>query len=134
MNKGFTLIELLIVMVIIATLVAVALPKYRVTMERSRAMEAVANVKALAEYANARYIIDNTYSTSISADTIPSKYFLNPYLSISGSSSATIRSSRKEPTSFKYDIVGTVSNGDTLVLECDAWDGDSERICEGLNL
>lgn len=134
MNKGFTLIELLIVMVIVATLAAVALPKYRVTMERSRAMEGVANVKATAEYVNARYIIDNKYSTNITADIIPSKYFTVPRVTISGSSGALIASDRQAPTSFRYTISANVSGGEQLELSCEGEDSDGDRICAGLNL
>ncbi len=48
MNKqGFTLIEVLTVVLIIGTLTAVALPKYVRAIERSRATEAMAIVKAI---------------------------------------------------------------------------------------
>ena len=47
MEKGFTLVELLVVVLIIAVLMGIALPKYMRTLERARATEAMSGVKTL---------------------------------------------------------------------------------------
>lgn len=63
MKKGFTLIELLIVMVVLGILVTIAMPKYRASLERGRAMEGINNLRAASDAVNARYIMDgNIYN------------------------------------------------------------------------
>lgn len=50
-KKGFTLTEMLTVVLIIGVLTAVAVPQYRRTIQRTRATEAVAMLKVLADSA-----------------------------------------------------------------------------------
>ena len=60
-NRGFTLIELLVVVLIIAILAAVAVPKYRVAVEKSRAMQAVVSVRALSAALHVYYLEHGEY-------------------------------------------------------------------------
>lgn len=65
-NKGFTLVELLTVVLIVAVLTGVALPKYTRSIERSRATEAMSAIKTLNDsiyaYAAQRNSCPDSYS------------------------------------------------------------------------
>ncbi|WP_428897749.1 prepilin-type N-terminal cleavage/methylation domain-containing protein [Parelusimicrobium proximum] len=68
-SVGFTLIELLAVVLIIAILAAVALPQYTKAVEKSRATEALLNLKALSD-ASARYYLQNDSYTGMTKDSL----------------------------------------------------------------
>jgi len=60
-SKGFTLIELLVVVLIIGILAAIALPQYTKTVEKSRAAEALLNLKAITDAAQRYYLLNGSY-------------------------------------------------------------------------
>lgn len=74
MNKsGFTLVEMLIIVLIIAVLSSIALPKYTRTVERSRATEAFGNIQQVDDAVYAYYTERQTCPTKFSqlAITLP---------------------------------------------------------------
>jgi type IV pilus assembly protein PilA len=60
---GFTLIELLVVLIIIAVLLAIAVPSYLTFKDRAEQRAAGANVRAAIPAAEALYSDTNSYST-----------------------------------------------------------------------
>ncbi|WP_458401703.1 type IV pilin protein [Candidatus Avelusimicrobium sp.] len=61
-GKGFTLIELLVVVLIIGILSAVALPQYRVAVEKARYTQLMVLVKAFDDAEKIYYMANGTYT------------------------------------------------------------------------
>ena len=65
-RKGFTLLELIVVLIVMAALVAIALPQYLGFVERGRASEAIAGISAIRAAEESNFVMRNTYVTCAS--------------------------------------------------------------------
>lgn len=71
---GFTLIELLVVVLIIGILAAVALPQYRVAVERARVGKALPVLRSLLDARERSFLANGTYSTDLEELDIAMSY------------------------------------------------------------
>lgn len=134
MKKGFTLIELLIVIIIVALLVTLSVPKYKTAMEKARAQEGITNLTLAADQANGYYMShDEDGYTGFSsnyaqgADKTKKVYF-NTVAVSGGGESLTLTTAR---TSGAYTLGiqlngGKISNrtctGDTRLCDAIGWE------------
>ena len=153
MKRGFTLIELLVVMIIVGVLVTIALPKYRASLERGRAMEGMANLRAASDWINTQYILHgNSYTdaapyftvseTNASGTTTTtignltrSMYFTTP--TVEGSCTATtcsISTYRRQGTTNYYKLVAHNENGRLDYITCPKGGGTQISLCAAIGL
>ena len=130
MKKGFTLIELLIVIIIVALLVTLAVPKYKTAMEKARAQEGITNLTLAADQANGYYMShEGTYSGfsgnyTQGADKTKKVYFNTVAIS-GGGESLTLTTAR---TTGAYTLGINLSGGKVSSRTCT---GDT-RVCDAI--
>lgn len=161
MNKtGFTLMEVLAVVIIVGVLVSVSMPMYTRAIERSRATEAMNNIKA-ANDAIYVYFSDKEQcpdkfsqlivtlppaSGSLASDEIQTRYFTfklkdENVAKVPGTQGKCpgVLATRSGPGSYSYKMYNPYasSQGKALSLRCEAvtpGDSKSQAVCDSLGL
>lgn len=145
-KNGFTLIELLVVVLIIGILAAIAVPQYEMAVEKSRAAEAVINVKAMGEAFELYFLANGKYPTITeqydqnALDSLDLEFKNTDDWSIITHKNAYVGFNRKGSSKFKYMISQTMKHNlreewTTRGLTCSIWemsdtDSPSARLCK----
>lgn len=120
-RKGFTLVELMVVIGIIGTLVAIAVPSYQKYIARSRQAEAKAKLSGIFSAEKAFYADNNTYTACLKAigfepESTGQHYYacgsmmINAPLANCGPNKTQPLLARQSCLTFSYNVDGTSAN------------------------
>lgn len=132
-NSGFTLIELMIVVAIIGTLGAIALPSYDNFMKKSGRSEAMVGLAKLADRQERFYLQNNIYATTLSNLGVSSGLTENSYYLLSIESADTagfaLQADANGAGAFGQAGDTTTSAGDCTVMELNSLDVKTPADC-----
>jgi len=133
LKKGFTLLEVLIVVIIIGILVAIALPQYTTTLEKSKSAEAVTNVGSL-KAAVDRYWYQNNETDPTNTD-INKLDVDNPNNVVGKLYTYSISANTSSAATRTYTILATRSSGgNTYTVEWVQTDNNTGKLYRSANL
>jgi general secretion pathway protein G len=116
-RRGFTLIELMIAVVVLALLVAIALPSYTAQVNRSRVARAVADIKDL-EMRLERYLTDRgRFPADLAEFGSPADPWgkAYQYLNMDGASVGKVRKDHSlHPLNTDYDLYSSGPDGKSV--------------------
>ncbi|ACC98990.1 Type II secretion system subunit H, I [Elusimicrobium minutum Pei191] len=134
MKKGFTLIELLVVVLIIGILAAIALPQYNKSVEKSRAAEALLNVKALRNAAEVFLLETGSWPTNLDELSIEIISETRDFVySVGINGILAVKKGAANPSRFEF-VRSTYNSGSGLAnkFTCVSFLGKYDDICKTL--
>lgn len=130
LKKGFTLLEVLIVVIIIGILVAIALPQYTTTLEKSKSAEAAANVGSLRTSLDRYWYQSGSVTTDLSSLDID-----NPNSVTNKLYTYSITDDGTSATTRKYTVTGTrTAGGNTYWVKWAQTDNNTGKLTRSANL
>lgn len=112
MRKGFTLVELLIVIMVIAILIGIALPRFRGMQDEANITKSKGELRTLQTAVESYYIHNNnTYPTALSALTSATPNIVSSIPSDPFSTSGASYGYTRGGTNNKYYIIYSVGPG-----------------------
>ncbi len=135
---GFTLIELLVVVLIMGILAALAIPKYQIAVEKSRAAEALTVMAAIVQAEEVYYMENASYTADFSelsiSNPVQSTYWVYGWAGQSVQASPK-KGRDKERYFLVYRVSRLVASGSARIA-CGTEDTASleytERLCKAL--
>ena len=115
-QRGFTLVELMVVLAIVMTIAAIAMPSYTENINRSKRAEAKAQLLEAAQYMQRFYSQNDSYAQNRAgtAVTVPDALVRVPRSAASGSQNYTIGFATPAPTVATFILQATPRAGGSM--------------------
>jgi type IV pilus assembly protein PilE len=104
-QRGFTLVELMVVLAIVMTLAAIAMPSYTENIKQSKRAEAKAQLLEAAQYMQRFYAANNSYNYKLDGTTATSIDDVRGAISNSGEMAYTVKFADNSPTATGFKLV-----------------------------
>ena len=118
-QRGFTLVEIMVVLAIVMTIAAIAMPSYTENINRSKRAEAKAQLLEAAQYMQRYYSQNDSYAQNRAgtAVTIPDTLARVPRTAAAGSQNYTIGFATPAPTTATFTLQAAPRAGGSMASD-----------------